>query len=212
MDKPVIIFGANGIGKAALEIFTGNNIVIYGFLDDDTTLHGKVFLDIQVLGSTMDDGFLKLIGHKCESFVATDIIAERKSIVKMLNAKRKVMPVNAIHKFARISDSAYLEHGNFINDSVILGTKVKIGSHNIFNAGTVIDYEASVGSFVQTGTGTCIGQGVIIEDEVFIGTGVTIVPGIRIGKKARIGAGSVVVEDVKENETLFGNPAKPVKV
>jgi acetyltransferase-like isoleucine patch superfamily enzyme len=56
-----------------------------------------------------------------------------------------------------------------------------------------------------------INPGVTIEDEVFIGSGVTIVAGVQIGKGARIGAGSVVIASVKENETVFGNPAQKVK-
>ena len=65
---------------------------------------------------------------------------------------------------------------------------------------------------MQIGAGTVIGAGVKIQDEVFIGAGVIIVPGIRIGKNARIGAGSVVVENIDDNVTVFGNPAKPVNV
>jgi sugar O-acyltransferase (sialic acid O-acetyltransferase NeuD family) len=212
MDKPVIIFGANGIGKAALEIFKSNDIVIYGILDDDVSLHGKTIMDINILGKTGDDGFLKFIGHKCEAFVASDDNSERKSLVNMLKTKRKVMPVNAIHKFARIPESAYMEHGNFINDSVIIGTLVKIGSHNLLHSGSVIDIEASIGNYVQVGAGSIIGQGAVIKDEVFIGSGVSIVPGITIGKGARIGAGSVVVGDIAAGETVFGNPAKSVDV
>ena len=62
MENPVIIFGANPLGRMAKEIFESNGVVIYGFLDDDTKLHSKELDDAIILGSTDDDGFLKLIG------------------------------------------------------------------------------------------------------------------------------------------------------
>ncbi len=212
MEKPVIIFGANGLGRAALELFIDNEVVVYGFLDDNTDLHDTTLQDVRVLGSTTDDGYLKLIGHKCEAFIATDDNSVRKTLVQMLNTRRKMMPVNAIHKFARIAGSAYLEHGNFINDSVIIGTYARVGSHNILNSGSIVEYDAKVGNFVQLGAGSIIGQGAEIDDEAFIGAGATIVAGVKIGKRARVGAGSVVVANVEDDETVFGNPASTVKV
>ncbi len=71
MDKPVIIFGVNNIGRAAKAMFESNDIVIYGFLDDDKDLAGTEVDEVSVLGRTNDDGFLKLIGKKAEAFVAT---------------------------------------------------------------------------------------------------------------------------------------------
>ena len=39
MENPVIIFGANPLGRTAKEIFESNNVVVYGFLDDNAKLH-----------------------------------------------------------------------------------------------------------------------------------------------------------------------------
>ncbi len=207
-----MIFGAGGIGLAAYEIFRSHELMIYGFLDDRNELHGKEIDEVLVLGSTDDDGYLKYIGQKCEAFVATDDNKERKSIVKMLNDRRKVMPINAVHKNASLSGSTDISYGNFIDDGSVLGAKSVIGNHNLIHSGVVIEYEAEIGQFVQIGAGSVIGAGSKIEDEVFIGAGVVIVPGITVGKNARIGAGSVVVENVEDNSTLFGNPAKPVNI
>lgn len=212
MDKPVIILGAGGVGKAAYEIFKSHKILIYCFLDDRKDLHGKTIDEISILGSTQDEGYLKLIGHKCEAFVATDDNEERKSLVKMLKERRKVIPVNAIHDNANLAPSAVISHGNFINDSVSIGFEAQIGSYNIFHAGAIVDYETKIGDFVQIGAGAIIGPQVILDDEVFIGAGAVVVPGISIGKQARIGAGSVVVEDIKGKSTVFGNPARQVDV
>src|SRR5690242_17094249 len=100
MENPVIILGANAIGRAAKEIFEGNSNSVYCYLDDDKKVHNKEIDNVTVMGSTDDDGFLKLIGKKCEAFVASDDNKIRKSLVKMLNEVRHVQPVNAIHKTA----------------------------------------------------------------------------------------------------------------
>ncbi len=211
MDNPVIIFGANYIGREAKEIFESNGNVVYCFLDDAKKLHNTEIDTITVLGSTDDDGFLKLIGKKCEAFVAADDNKLRKNLVKMLQEVRKVQPVNAIHKTAHLPLSASIGHGNFINQGTLFGAGCTIGSHTIIQTGAIIGAEVTVGDFVQVGAGSIINAGVALGDEVFIGAGVTIVGGVDIGKGARIGAGSVVVAPVKAGETVFGNPAQAIK-
>lgn len=211
MENPVIILGANGLGKAAREIFESHGIVIFGFLDDDKSLHGKELGDVSILGSTTDDGYLKYIGKKCQAFVAEDNNTARKSMVKILNDRRKVMPVNAIHSQANIATSAHIGHGNFINTGVTIGANTKVSNHCLLHSNSVIDFDAELGDYVQIGAGSIINSGVKIEEEAFIGSGVTIVSGITIGKGARVGAGSVVIADVAKGTTVFGNPAQSIK-
>jgi sugar O-acyltransferase (sialic acid O-acetyltransferase NeuD family) len=211
MENPVIIFGANYLGRAAKEIFEINGNVVYGFLDDNKSLHNKELDETFILGSTDDDGFLKLIGKKCEAFIAVDDNKLRKSLVNMLHEVRHVQPVNAVHSNALIAKHVELGYGNFIDQGVKVGVGVKIGSHCLLQAGCIISAEVSINDFVQIGSGSIISSGVTIEEEAFIGAGVTVVSGITIGKGARVGAGSVVVAPVKAGATVFGNPAQPIK-
>ena len=211
MDKPVIIFGAKGIARPALEIFNSNDVVVFGFLDEDAQLHGTEINVVTVLGHPEDDGFLKLIGQKCEAFVAIDDNKYRQFLVKLLNDKRKTQPINAIHKEAYVSTDAIIGHGNFINAKVNIGTGVTIGSHGIFHSGATIDHQAELEDFVQVGAGTIINSGVKIEKGAFIGSGAVIISGVTIGKNARVGAGSIVISDVAAEDTVFGNPAASIK-
>ena len=211
MENPVIIFGANFLGRSAKEIFESNGIIVYGFLDDNKWLHHSEMDEIAVLGSTDDDGFLKLIGKKCEAFVALDDNKLRRSVVKMLNEVRHIQPVNATHKQAWISPKAEIGHGNFFDIGFSSGPGSKIGSHCILHAHAHIGTGTTVGDFVQIGAGSVINPGVTIEDDVFVGSGAIVVSGVTLGKGSRIGAGSVVVASVKAGETVFGNPAQPVK-
>ncbi|MFD1142469.1 acetyltransferase [Larkinella insperata] len=210
MENPVLIFGAGSLGLTALDIFQRNSVVVYGLLDDDKNLHGKEFGDVSVLGETDDDGFLKLIGQKCEAFVALDDTRVRKKLVKMLNDRRHIQPVNAIHDTATVSTLASIGHGNLIAARVVINPFAEIGQHCIIQAGAVIDAQTKLGDYVHVGTGSFINSGATVEEGAFIGTGVTIVAGVTIGKNARIGAGSVVIESVAAGTTVFGNPAQKV--
>jgi len=212
MDKPVIILGAKNLGKIALEIFQSHKIDVYGFLDDDEKLHKQEIGTVSILGSTDDDGFLKLIGQKCEAFVATDDTRLRRKLVEMLKERRKTMPMNAIHAQAIISQvDCSLGHGNLLDARATLNAGVHIGHHNIIRAGVIVDYNTQIADFVHIGTGAVIGDNVSIAEGVFIGAGAVVVSGVSIGKNARIGAGSVVIRSVEANETVFGNPAEKVK-
>jgi len=205
-----MIFGATGLGPVALDIFTQNNVIIYGFLDDDKKLHQTEIDSIPVLGRTDDDGFLKLIGKKCEAFVAVDEKDLRRGLVDLLKQRRKVMPINAVHPLATIASIAHLGHGNMVQIGAVLATGSEIGNHCIIGAKAVVDYHAKLGDFVQVGAGSVINSQAKIGAKAFIGSGVTVVSGITIGEGARIGAGSVVIADVKKGETVFGNPAKAI--
>ena len=211
MDNPVLILGAGTLGKTVADIFNANQVLIYGFLDDDKSKIGQEIMDIMVLGETDDDGFLKLIGQKTEAFVAVDHVSDRKSLVKMLLERRKVMPVNAIHPRAVVSNDATIGHGNLIASGVIVNPKVTIGHHTILLSGAIIEPDVTIQDYVHIGAGACINSGVTLEEGAFIGPGAVIVSGITIGKNARVGAGSVVISDVSSKETVFGNPATSVK-
>ena len=210
MGKPIIIIGAKKLGKSALEIFNSNEVISYGFLDDDESLHHKEIGGILVLGSIYDEEYLKLIGDKCGAFIATDDTLERKSQVEMLNERCKEMPVNAIHRNAIIPQSVDLGYGNFINAGVIIGSGSKLSNHCILHFGSIIDQDCQLSDYVQIGARAVVNSNVIIEDEVFIGSGAIIISGIKVGKRARIGAGSIVIENIKSGATVFGNPAKPI--
>jgi len=210
MENPVIIFGAGYLGRAAKEIFEANGNVVYGFLDVNKKIHQTEIDNAVVLGSTDDDGFLKLIGKKCEAFIAIDEVKLRKNLVKMIQEVRKMQPINGVHKSAIIAQTATMGHGNFIDMGVTVGSGATLGNHGMLHAGCIVGHEVKLGDFVQIGAGSVINPGVEIEDDAFVGSGVTIVSGITVGKGARIGAGSVVITPVKAGETVFGNPAQKV--
>ena len=177
MDEPVVIFGAGTLGKTAMDIFNENNILIYGFLDDKKELHNTEIGSVLVLGSTDDDGFLKIIGNKTEAFVAVRNAKDRKRIGEMLQSRRKTMPLNAIHRTAFVSEDAEIGHGNLVSPNAVIGAFSKVGSFNIIGSGSIIDTDADLGDFVEVGPGTVINSHVKVEEGAFICSNVTLVSG-----------------------------------
>jgi len=210
MNKPIIILGAGSIGKSAMEAFLSNDVLVYGFLDDDSSLQGKEMGEIEVMGKLEDQTYLSIIGDECEAFVAMEEIEIRRNLVQMLMDERKVMPVNAIHGSAILASSAQIGHGNYIGAGVVVGSYTELKSHLIINSGAIINHDVELGNYVQIGAGSVINSGVHIDNEVFVGSGVTIVSGIKVGSGARIGAGAVVIKNIEQGQTVFGNPAEPV--
>ncbi len=210
MENPVIILGAQKLGLAALDIFQSNDVVVYCFLDDEVKLHQTEVNNITVMGTTDDPEFLKILGKKCEVFVAAEETATRKSLINLLKDEYQAIPVNAIHKFTSVSENAWLGHGNLINAGAIINANARLGDYCIIQSNAVVDSGAQLSEFVQVGAGAVVNADVVIEEGAFIGSGAVIVAGVKIGKKARVGAGAVVVANVPANQTVFGNPAQKV--
>ncbi|MGL4631400.1 MAG: acetyltransferase [Leadbetterella sp.] len=211
MENPVIIFGASQLGKLAMDAFSSNDVLIYGFLDENKELHNSEISEIMILGDVFDDGFLKFIGNKTEAFVAVEDKALKKKIVEMLQSRRKVMPVNVIHARSIVSDDAVLGHGILVGPGAIVNSGVNLGNFSTILSGAIVDVDSTIGEFVEVGSGAVLNAQVEVGEGAFIGSGCMIVSGIKIGKNSRIGAGSVVIDHVKDGETVFGNPAKPLQ-
>lgn len=212
MAKPLIIFGAKGIGKSSLDIVQSAGFDVLGFLDDDDSLVGTEINNIPVMGSTDDEVYLKMLAKECDAFVALEDASSRQKQVEILVSDYKSMPINAIHSTAFIPESVHIGHGNFINAGVVIGAYTKVPNHCIIHAGAILEHDVVLDNFAQIGAGATINSGAEIGKAAFIGTGAVVVSGIKIGKNAKIGAGSVVVNNVKDSQVVFGNPAKEVSI
>ena len=60
-SKSVIIIGAGGLGKVALDIFNQSSVVTYCFLDDAPELLKTEIGEVVVLGRSDDEGLLKFL-------------------------------------------------------------------------------------------------------------------------------------------------------
>lgn len=207
---PVIIIGVNSFALEVADIFQKNNVVIYGFLDDDPKKKDTFIGEIPVLGTTEDEQYWGLIGKNCNVFVALENQSERKKMIETIIEDCKTKPINAIHPAAQVADIQSLSYGVFIGCGAIVLPASKISDHAVIGAGSIIETGAVIEEYAQIGSGSVIGKEAKVENNAYIGINSTIVGSVKIGKAASIGAGSVVIESVPNNKRAFGNPAKIV--
>lgn len=105
-----------------------------------------------------------------------------------------------------ISDNCEIGENSIVNRGTIDDTK--IGENVKISTLVKIAHNVDIKNNVMIATGVQVSGSVCIAEGVWIGTNSTILNKVSIGEKAIIGVGSVVVNNVQDNSTVKGNPAK----
>ena len=110
-----------------------------------------------------------------------------------------------IHPGAKIGKNLFIDHGM----GVVIGETSEIGNNvTIYHAVTLGGIAPSVDSDRQRNAK----RHPTIGDDVVIGSGAQIIGPVNVGNRSRIAANAVVVNNVPENATMVGIPAKVVNI
>ncbi len=102
-----------------------------------------------------------------------------------------------IHPNATIGENLFIDHGN----GVVIGETAIVGDNVVIYHGVTLGATGKVdGKRHPT-----------IGNNVLIGANASILGNIYIGDNAKVGAGAVVVNDVRDNTTVVGIPARTVR-
>ncbi len=109
-----------------------------------------------------------------------------------------------IHPAAKIGSNLFIDHGM----GVVIGETSEIGDNvTIYHAVTLGGISPSIDSERQRYEK----RHPTIGNDVVIGSGAQIIGPVKIGNGSRIAANAVVVNNVPENSTMIGVPAKVIK-
>ena len=110
-----------------------------------------------------------------------------------------------IHPGAKIGKNLFIDHGM----GVVIGETSEIGNNvTIYHAVTLGGISPSVESDRQRDAK----RHPTIGDDVVIGSGAQIIGPVKVGNGSRIAANAVVVNNVPDNATMIGIPAKAVQI
>jgi NDP-sugar pyrophosphorylase family protein len=146
LKKHLIIIGAGGAGREAVDIFfrmknkSNIDLDLLGFLDDNISIIGVEINSVKVISSIKN-----WMPKENEYFVCA--IANRsirKKIIDDLTIK-KAKFINLIDPSSIISKFATIGIGNIIYPNTIISSNVIVGNHVIINMNTVLGHDAKIG-------------------------------------------------------------------
>ena len=140
--------------------------------------------------------------HKISNFF---YVADFNLIARIISQATRFFTGIEIHPGAKIGKNLFIDHGM----GVVIGETSEIGKNvTIYHAVTLGGIAPSVDSDSQRNEK----RHPTIGDDVVIGSGAQIIGPVKVGNGSRIAANAVVVNNVPENATMVGIPAKVVNI
>ena len=161
--KKVVILGAGGHARVALDILRLAGYDIVGFLDRDRKKSGTTINGVLVLGSEDDAKIISLVTRPdIDYFVAVGDNALRERLIKKMKGLSGREPVNAIHPDTVISEFSKIGTGNFINCGVKINSNATIGNYTVLNTSATIDHDCLVEDYAFLSPVVSLAGGVTI--------------------------------------------------
>ncbi|HCJ37873.1 MAG TPA: hypothetical protein DHV37_06050 [Erysipelotrichaceae bacterium] len=202
MEK-VILFGAGGYSDN-IRIMLNCKADVVGYLDDSKTgsYHG-----LKILGSKVED----ISNYDNYSyFVCVGDICDRKRIFEYLNSMNLNI-INVVSEHAYVSPDAKIGKGNYIAPGAKILADVEIGDNNYIGTSAIIEHGSRIGNNCRIASGAILNGEAIVGNEVFFGSNAMCIECLNIGVGSTVGGGAVVINDVPDNVTVVGNPARIIK-
>jgi sugar O-acyltransferase (sialic acid O-acetyltransferase NeuD family) len=213
MRKPLVIFGAGGLGREILSLTRSlKDWEVIGFLDDEiktgTRINGVVVLgDIQ---------WLKKVENPINVIIAIGSPVSKSKIVKEIASlgQQQIMFPVIIHPSAILQDPQFivLGQGTIITAGCVLTTNISLGDHVLINLNSTIGHDTVIGQCTSIMPSVNLAGEVHVGESVLIGSGACILSGKKIGDRSRVGMGAVVTHHVEPDITVVGIPARPVSL
>ena len=209
----VVGLGAGGHAKVVIEILRlrgGHEFV--GLLDANPELQGTELCGVTVLGD--DSHLAELYRQGARGFfigVGSVGNSSRRRRLYEQALQAGFAPARAVHPQAIVSGGAEIGNGPTVMAGAVINAAARIEDNVIVNTGAIVEHDCVIESHAHVASGACLGGGVRVGEGAHIGLGASVRQGIKIGRNAIVGAGAVVIEDVPEDVTVVGVPAKILK-
>jgi acetyltransferase EpsM len=207
----LIIIGAGGHGAEIAAYARDMGLLFEGAIDD-----GKPKGDwqgAQIIGGVSD--LPAFCQDRAEVYFITAFGSNhlRKKVVAKIAdlGLGNLKPFTLRHPSAWTGIAVEIGQGTLLAPNVVVTTRVRIGRHCILNVKASISHDCKIGDFVNINPAATLCGNVTVGNGSFVGAGAVLKEKITIGRGVIVGAGAVVINDLPDNVTAVGVPARIIK-
>jgi sugar O-acyltransferase (sialic acid O-acetyltransferase NeuD family) len=201
----LIIVGAGGFGREALQWASDAGFEVSGFLDSNPW----AFRDFRQTPEILGDPATWVPSPETSYICAIGDSAIRCAISTHLREKGAVF-AKLVHPSAIISPDCEMGEGCIVGPRAVITVNTFLGRDTVVNIGCCISHDVRIADGVTLSPNCTLCGGVVIESGAFLGASATVIPRFTIGEGAVVGAGSLVRQDVPPRVTVVGVPARIV--
>jgi len=197
----LVIVGAGGVGREALDVALAAGIEVVAFADDahaDSTVRG-----VPVVGP---DDLDPAAGHT-EYLVAIADPTARDRLARLLDT-RGLAAATLVHPRAIVGPETTVAAGSLVMGGAHVSSSVRIGPHAQVHYNATIGHDTRLESCSAVFPGANVAGAVVVDEGATVGSGAVVLQGLRIGAGAIVGAGAVVTRDVAPGAVVIGVPAR----
>lgn len=214
MTQPVVVVGAGGFGRDALDVIDAMNqaqrtpaFAVLGIVDDapsGTALTRLAGRQVEWLGGIEE--WLESEGD-AQYVIGIGNPSVRRAIDRRFAAAERVA-ATLMHPSATVGSMGSIGAGSVVCSGVQISTNVTLGRHVHVNPNATIGHDAVLGDYVSVNPGAIVSGDVTIEPGALIGAGAVILQGLTVGGLSTVGASACVVRNVAAEVTVRGVPAR----
>jgi sugar O-acyltransferase (sialic acid O-acetyltransferase NeuD family) len=202
--KELIVLGYSGHAYVVIEVAKNCGFKSKAYLDFTEATKNPFNLDY--LGNE------NLFKHSSLSsnisfFPAVGNNLIRKKMIELMR-KNQWQETIITHSSAQISESSIIGKSTLICPNVVINSLAIIGDGCIINTSAIVEHEVQIGNYTHIAPGALILGACKVGNNCQVGAGAIIKQGVVIGDDVIIGAGAVVLNNIEDNQTWIGNPAK----